>query len=330
MGWSTTKRAISLISAVGIISAITLLTGATEETQSTPTGAPAKTIVPYQVKSLSIPSAINFAGENFPVTRFDIRERFDRELLSNSYFHSNTILLIKRANRYFPIIEPILKKNNIPDDFKYIAMIESSFQPRVVSPSGAAGIWQFLKSTGIEYGLEVNNLVDERYHVEKATEAACKYLQKAHDAFGNWSLAAASYNAGMNRISKEIERQKNNDYCNLLLPDETKRYVFRALALKEIFQNPSKYGFVIHAKDLYPQLAYKEVMINSELKNLVEFAADHNVSYYMLKEFNPWLRDDYLPNSTKKMYKIQIPTIDALSEDPNKIEAHNTNWVVND
>ncbi len=284
----------------------------------------------YKIKSYPIPENLTFAGENIPIQRFDVKEKFDRELVSNVYFHSNTILLIKRANRYFPIIEPILKANNIPEDFKYIAMIESGFQPRVVSPAGAAGIWQFLKATGREYGLEVNTYVDERYNVEKATEAACKYLQSGYDKFGSWSLTAASYNIGKTRIANEVERQNCGSYFDLLLPEETSRYVFRALALKQIMEGPANYGFTIHEQDLYPPLPCKEIVITTPITDMVEFASQHQTSYYMLKEFNPWLRDTYLTNASGKAYVIKLPDNAQLNVDPDHIKVHNKNWVIHD
>lgn len=282
----------------------------------------------YKIESYPIPQNAFFAGEKVPIHRFDIRERYDRELLSNTYFHSNTILLIKRSNRYFPIIEPILKKNNIPEDFKYLALIESGFQPRVVSPAGAAGIWQFLRSTGKEYGLEVNSYVDERYHVEKATEAACKFLQSGYDKFGSWTLAAASYNIGKSRIAKELNRQGSETYYNLLLPEETSRYVFRALALKKIMEKPFDYGFIIYKEDLYPPLQYEEISITTAIDDVISFAKEHNTTYYMLKEFNPWMRDTYITNNSGKEYVIKIPLTDSLDKQPDLVQIHNNNWVL--
>ena len=197
----------------------------------------------YQIKGITIPNSIRFAGEKVPVRRVDIRERLDRELLSNSYFHSNTMLLIKRANRYFPVIDTILRSEGVPEDFKFLALIESSLDPIAVSPAGAVGFWQFLKSTGSEYGLEVNNEVDERYHLEKSTRAACRYFKKAYEKYGSWTLAAASYNIGQRRITEELRRQKVDNYYDLLLVDETSRYVFRILAIKQILNDPFAYGF---------------------------------------------------------------------------------------
>lgn len=261
----------------------------------------------YHIFSFSPPRQISFAGEKVPMQEPEVYERLDREIHANTYFHSNTILYFKKANRWFPVIEPILAANNIPDDFKYLALIESGLQ-NVVSPAGATGYWQFLESTGKEYGLEVNGEIDERYHVEKSTEAACKYLKEAYNKYGSWSLAAASYNTGMNRISSELERQKTDNYYDLLLNSETGRYVFRILAVKEIFNNREAYGFNISKKDLYPMLDYKTITIDSSIVNFADFAKSHNISYKILKHFNPWLREAYLRNPSGKTYSLKLPT----------------------
>lgn len=260
----------------------------------------------YHIFSLSPPSELSFADENIPLDQPEVNERLDREIHANTYFHSNTILYFKRVNRWFPVIEPILKKNNIPDDFKYLALIESGLQ-NVISPAGATGYWQFLKDTGREYGLQVNDEVDERYHVEKSTEAACRYLQEAYDKFGSWSLVAASYNVGMARITNELERQKASSYYDLLLNDETARYVYRISAVKHIIENPNLYGFNIRKKDLYNPLEYEEITIDNEVKNFADFAKERNISYKVLKYFNPWLRQSYLHNPTSQSYQIKIP-----------------------
>ena len=261
----------------------------------------------YQIFSLRPPSEIMFAGEKVPLEEPEVYERLDREIHSNAYFHSNTILYLKKANRWFPVIEPILKENGIPDDFKYLALIESGLQ-NIVSPAGAAGYWQFMKATGKEYGLEINGEGDERYHIEKATKAACHYLKDAYDLYGNWALVAASYNAGKGRISSELERQKAGSYFDLLLVEETGRYVFRILAVKNIFENPQKYGFNIRKADLYSALDYKTVTVDSTITSFADFAKQHNISYKILKHFNPWLRESYLNNSSKTSYEIKLPT----------------------
>jgi len=261
----------------------------------------------YQIFSLSPPSEIQFAGQKVPLSEPEVYERLDREIHSNTYFHSNTILYFKKANRWFPVIEPILKENGIPEDFKYLALIESGLD-NVVSPAGAAGYWQFMKATGKEYGLQINGEVDERYHIEKATKAACEYLKDSYELYGDWALVAASYNAGKGRISKELERQQAKNYFDLLLVEETGRYVFRILAVKNIFENPKKYGFNIRKADLYSPLQYTTVTVDTSVTSFAEFAKQHNISYKILKHFNPWLRDAFLINSAKESYQIKLPS----------------------
>ncbi|MAY84836.1 MAG: murein transglycosylase [Flavobacteriales bacterium] len=261
----------------------------------------------YNIYSLSPPENFEFAGSKVPMEDPEVYERFDRELHSNTYFHSNTILYFKRANRWFPVIEPILQKNGIPDDFKYLALVESGLQ-NVVSPVGAAGYWQFMEETAKEYGLEVDDEVDERYHMEKSTEAACKYLNDAYSKYGDWALVAASYNVGKNRIDNELERQKTDNYFDLLLNQETSRYLFRIMAVKQIFAAPEDYGFHIRKTDLYSPYSYDLVKIDSSVENWADFSRDHQISYKTLKRFNPWLRQVYLKNSSNKEYQVKIPT----------------------
>lgn len=252
------------------------------------------------------PTSIAFAGEAVPLQISDVRERLDRELLINANLDAATLLIIKRANRSFPIIEPILKKWNVPDDFKYLAVIESALL-NAVSPAGAKGVWQFMPETAREIGLEVNDMVDERYHLEKATEAACKYLLNSKSKFGSWTLAAASYNGGINGVKKQIEIQKVSSYYDLFLNDETSRYVFRILALKEILQNPQKYGFTIHANEMYVNLPSKKIIIDSSITDLALFAKEQGINYKIFKIQNPWLRDNKLLNTIRKRYEIEIP-----------------------
>lgn len=254
----------------------------------------------------SLPDSIDFSGERTPLQISDVKERLDRELLVNANLDATTLLVIKRANRAFPTIEPILKKYGVPDDFKYLAVIESNLV-NAVSPAGARGIWQFMPETARERGMEVNDMVDERYHLEKATEAACRYFLDAKARFGSWTLAAASYNGGMNGVNKQIEMQKVTDYYDLLLTEETSRYVFRILALKEIMQHPEKYGFVIGQQDLYAQLPAKKVMVDSSITDLAAFAKTQGINYKILKIHNPWLRDKKLLNTSRKVYAIEIP-----------------------
>lgn len=256
--------------------------------------------------SMYFPAKTDFCNEETPLNIVDVRERFDRELLVNANLDASTLLIIKRANRAFPIIEPILKQNGIPDDFKYLAVIESALV-NAVSPAGARGVWQFMPETAREKGMEVTESVDERYHLEKSTEAACKYLIAAKAKFGSWTLAAASYNGGMAGIQKQIELQKVTNYYDLLLVEETSRYVFRILALKEIMQNPKNYGFEITTNDLYNPLPSQKIEIDSTINDLPSFALSKGVNYKILKLYNPWLRDKKLLNLAKKKYIIELP-----------------------
>jgi hypothetical protein len=259
----------------------------------------------YNVFAIELPKSIDFAGEPPPLEINDIKERLDRELLVNTYWQSNALLLIKRSNKYFPIIEPILKEYGIPDDFKYLAVAESGLE-HVVSPAGATGFWQIMKSTAKEYGLEVNNNVDERYHIEKATRAACQYLKKSKERFGSWTLAAAAYNAGNLGISRELERQEVQDYYDLLLNPETSRYVFRILALKHILSNAYEFGFHFEPNDLYKIEPVKTVKVDTAVTDFVKFAKSFDMNYKTLKIHNPWLRDKHLDNATRKVYDIKV------------------------
>ena len=249
---------------------------------------------------------IYFADERVPLEMFNIRERYERELLSNTYFHSNTMVLLKRSKRWFPVIEPILQKYGVPEDFKYLCVIESNLS-NVVSPAGAAGFWQFMKSTAQEYGLEINKEIDMRYNVELETEAACKYFLKAHERFGSWTLVAAAYNAGSSRVSKFMKEQGVTSYYDMLMAEETERYVFRILAIKTIFENPEKYGIYVSNSLAYEPYKYKNVIVKENIDNLAEFAKKHDITYKLLKVFNPWLRSNTLTVKKGKVYEIKIP-----------------------
>ncbi|MFD1064231.1 lytic transglycosylase domain-containing protein [Winogradskyella litorisediminis] len=260
----------------------------------------------YNVYALEVPMDLNFAGEDLPLQNPDIYERMDRELLVNTYWQSNGLLMFKRAQKYFPIIEPILKKNGIPEDFKYLAVIESGLT-NAVSPAGAKGFWQIMKATGRENGLEINNNVDERYNLEKSTEVACKYLKEAYDRFGNWTLAAASYNAGKAGIGNRLKEQNVSDYYDLLLGEETGRYMFRIVALKEILNNPKKYGFNFTDDDLYKPVPTTKVEVDTAVTDFTQFAEKFGINYKILKIHNPWLREPHLNNKSRKLYEIEIP-----------------------
>ena len=252
------------------------------------------------------PDSVDFAGEYAPLFAQDIWERYDKEIHKNVYWQSNTIFYFKRANKYFPIIEPILAKNKIPNDFKYLAIIESGLE-NVVSPSGAAGFWQFMKGTAKDYKMEVNSEIDERYHLEKSTQAACEYLQNAYNKFGNWTMAAASYNMGINGASKNTEEQYTQNYYNLYLNNETSRYVFRILAVKEIFENQEKYGFHIRKQDLYTYPKTKTIELSLSNNNLSDYSSELGINYKILKQLNPWLRNKTLTNNQGATYILQLP-----------------------
>lgn len=266
-----------------------------------------KNAITHEGTPLYFPTAVDFAGEQTPLQINDVKERFDRELLVNANLDATTLLIIKRANRSFPIIEPILAKYGVPDDFKYLAVIESGLV-NAVSPAGARGVWQFMPATAKELGMEVSETVDERYHLEKSTEAACRYLLDAKRRFGNWTLAAASYNGGVTGVNRQIEFQKVTNYYDLLLTDETARYVFRILALKEIMKHPVQYGFNIAPEELYTNLPLRTIEVDSSIADLASFAIDQGINYKILKIHNPWLRDKMLTNPGKKKYSIEIPT----------------------
>jgi membrane-bound lytic murein transglycosylase D len=253
-----------------------------------------------------LPEIVTFAGEKMPLTNFDTRESLEREILISAYRHSSTILIIKKANRYLPLIEKILKKNNIPDDFKYLAAAESEYS-NMVSPVGATGFWQIMPETGKEDGLEVNAVIDERYDVEKSTQFACDYILKSYAKYGNWTMTAASYNGGRAGVDDQIEIQHQNNYYDLLLNEETARYIFRVVAYKLIITNPAEYGFNIGKDDLYPELKYYEVKVDSAVADLSAFAEKFGTNYKILKFLNPWLRKPFLTPKPNKEYLIKIP-----------------------
>lgn len=284
-------------------------------------------VVASTTMSPEIPAAVPFCGKLVDITRYDMRESYDRELSSFTYFHSTTMLLIKRANRYFPVIEPILKANGIPDDFKYLAVIESSLDPRVKSPARAVGMWQLLEGTAKEFGLTITPTVDERCDVAKSTEAACRYLNSAYKKYGDWAAVAAAYNGGMGRISGELTKQDAESSFDLWLVEETTRYVYRIMAIKQIFENPAKYGFVMRACDLYKPIACDEVKVSADIQSLADFAKEHGVTYADLKRFNPWLRDRKLATQGRT-YTILVPKRTDMFYDKPNTWVHNPAWVV--
>jgi membrane-bound lytic murein transglycosylase D len=260
----------------------------------------------YYNKPYRIPDNVSFAGEKMPLNNFDTRESLDREILTSAYRHSSTIMIIKRANRYLPVIEKILKKNSIPDDFKYLVAAESEFS-NMVSPAGATGFWQIMAETGREDGMEINNVVDERYDLEKSTQFACNYFLKSYEKYGNWTLTAASYNGGRAALDEQIRIQKENSYYDLLLAEETARYIFRAVAYKLVITDPQAFGFTLAKSDLYPVLNYYDVKVDTAVADFSAFAKKFGTNYKMLKFLNPWLRKPYLTPKPNKEYFIKIP-----------------------
>lgn len=253
-----------------------------------------------------IPEQISFAGEPVPLDRWDVREQLEREVLTNSYYHTSTLYILRLTTRYFPIIEARLKANGVPDDFKYLCVAESALRNQT-SSAGAVGFWQFLKGTAPRYGLEVSDDVDERYHVEKSTDAACKYLKDAHAKFGSWTAAAASYNCGQAGYNRFSEYQQQNNYYDLLLPDETMRYIFRILALKHIISNAKDLGFIVQPEDAYYPIKTRKIVVGKTVPNLADFAIYNGSTYKMLKVLNPWLTDHELVVKPGKTYEIELP-----------------------
>jgi hypothetical protein len=299
---------LSAISGLIFTSMIFISYTSTEETPNKvgSDGEVVNTGLAQVIKAADLSKTYTFAGEVLPLDNFDAVERFDRELMVNSYWQSNTLLNLKRANRFFPTMERILAENGVPDDFKYLAVAESNLMA-VTSPAGARGFWQFMKLSGKEYGLEINDEVDERYHLEKSTKAACEYIKWLKSKFGTWFDAAAAYNVGPTRYKSLLASQDQDHYFDLNLNSETSRYVFRLMAIKEIMSNPSTYGFYLEEGDLYQPLTdYKEIEVTKSVSSWAEFAEEHGVSYRILKVYNPWLRDSKL-TVLKNTYKVKVP-----------------------
>ena len=297
----------NVLSAIGLMTVVGLFIFSAQKAPSDDTVSKDKPLVnDYNVYALEVPMDLNFAGEDLPLENPDIYERMDRELLVNTYWQSNGLLMFKRAQKYFHVIEPILETHGVPDDFKYLSVIESGLT-NAVSPAGAKGFWQIMRTTGRENGLEINANVDERYHLEKATEVACTYLKEAKQKFGSWTLAAASYNAGKTGLAKRLKEQNVTSYYDLLLGEETGRYMFRIVALKEILNNPSKYGFNFTKNDLYQYVPTYKVAVDTAVTDFTKFAEQFGINYKILKIHNPWLREPHLNNTSRKLYNIEIP-----------------------
>lgn len=311
---------------------ITLVTAASVGVPSLSTTAAAQqastvSTLPAPVRSPQIPAKATFADTEYDLDRIDLYERLDRELTAIAYTHGNTLLLLKRANRYFPEILPILKKNGVPEDIIYLACIESTLNPRAYSPAKAAGIWQFIPSTAKQYGLEVNEYVDERYNIEKATAAACRFLKSLKAKYGDWESVAAAYNAGPARISKELDSQQASTAMDLYLNEETTRYMFRILATKLIMENPRAYGFALNADQLYTPIEYDIVEVNTPVEDWPTWAKKQGITYAQLKDANMWIRDKTLPNKTGKTYKVRIPKRNSLHRSTASKEIYNPAWV---
>ena len=264
-------------------------------------------VKPSTVKPFEVPQQLSFCDEVLPLDRLDVQEKLDREILVNSYWQSNNLLMLKRSTKYFPIIEPILEKHGIPSDFKYLALIESGLQ-NVVSPAGAAGYWQIMKSTGRENGLIVDSEIDERYHIIKSTEVACAYLNEAYERFGNWTLAAASYNMGMAGTDRKLTEQRVSSYYDLLLNSETARYVYRIAAVKHIHENLEYFGYVFHEDYGYALPEFDTLQVSGPVNSWINWALDHGTTYNTLREYNPWIRDDHwTSNAEGQTLTIWLP-----------------------
>ena len=260
-----------------------------------------------KIYAVKIPEHIDFAGEEVPLNDEDVRQHLDRELLVNAYWHSQTLYIMKQYQQIISLIEPILQRYAVPKDFEYLCVAESGLQYNAQSPSGAVGLWQFTKSSGIKYGLTINSEVDERYSYEKSTEAACKYFLEGKQKFGSWTMAAAAFNHGMDGMDDAVKHQKTNNYYDLYLNRETSRYVFRILALKQVLQNPQQYGFFLDAGDMYPDYKYKTITVDSSITDLADFAKGNGTSYKTLRELNPWIMGYSLTNKEKRVYELKLP-----------------------
>ena len=297
------NKSFRFLSLLSILVITFLFFNAINKNETDPETSTSKT---YKIKALKLPNNLNLAGERVPLEIPDVKERMERELLVNTYWQSNGLLLIKRANKYFPVLEPLLKKYGLPDDFKFLALAESAFIDET-SNVGAAGMWHFMKATGKEYGLEINSNVDERYNIELSTRVAAEYLKKSQQRFNSWTLAAASYNAGNYGISKRLDEQEVDNYYDAKLPDETERYVLRIIALKEVISNPKKYGFVFDNDDLYTLAKTRTIKVDTAITNITHFAKKFGMNYKEFKIYNPWLRENNLNNKSRKVYEIKIP-----------------------
>lgn len=310
----TGKRSLVAISAVMVIAVFVFIVSQGFKNVGKKNGKAEVADTVFFNKPYKLPENVTFAGERMPLENFDTRESLDREILTSAYRHSSTIMIIKRANRYFPVIEKILAEYKVPDDFKYLVAAESEFL-NVVSPAGATGFWQIMAETGREAGMEINSVVDERYDLEKSTRFACDFFLKSYEKYSNWTLTAASYNGGRASLDEQIRIQKENNYYNLLLNEETARYIFRAVAYKLVINDPERFGFTIKKEEMYPRLDYFEVNVDTAVNDFSAFAKRYGTNYKVLKFLNPWLRKPYLTQRPGKVYKIKVPAEGMRSSD---------------
>ncbi len=301
---------INWLSAAIFLLALTLV-GTSFLTERDPSGKPATNWIglPQQITSISTDRSYSFAGEQMDLENYDILERLDRELIVNAYYHSSTLLILKKSKRYFSIIEPILKEEGLPDDLKYLAAAESALM-NGTSSAGAKGVWQFMEATGKSFDLEINSEIDERNHLEKSTRAACRYLKSYYEKFGSWKLAASAYNMGGPRLSREMEVQRASTYEEVNLNSETSRYLFRIVALKTILEDPEAFGYQLAASEYYPpfQECY-QIEVSEPVPNWGDFAIKYGTDYRTLKVYNPWLKDNKLTNKARKTYTVLVPKV---------------------
>lgn len=319
----------TLISCTATVGTFLICTHLLQSHQSSSMQNSPRSEVPYNVTSPEVPTTMEFAGEKIDLTRSDLRERMDREILTFTYSHINTQLMLKRANRILPVIEPILRSQGIPDDIKYLMIIESNGDIYARSSVGASGLWQFMPATAKQYGLIVNNEIDERYNIEKATRAACRYLKSSYSKYGDWLTVAASYNTGNNNVNKRMAAQEENKAINLSLLPETSRYLFRLLTAKLIFSDPARYGFLLKSSDLYPPIAMSDTLeVDDAVINFTKIAKGHGLNYLQLRDANPWIRSTSANNPNRKKFKINIPDKASLHYNPADTKAHNSAWVI--
>ena len=293
-----------------------------------PAGAQTRSQLTAPVVSPDVPASVTIAGQKIDLDRASNYERYDRELTSILYSHGSTLLAIKRANRYFPLLAPILQGEGVPSDLLYLAVAESLLNPRVVSPAGAGGIWQFMPGTAKEYGLEVSDEVDERFHPEKSTRAACRYLKKALARYGgSWTSVMAAYNGGMARITKQLDAQIADDALDLYLNEETSRYPFRIMAYKSIMENPRAYGYRLSPSQLYQPREVKEVKVSGPVESWAGWARSQGISYADLRDENPWIRAPKLTNKAGKTYIVRVPKAKSLRRSTGGDTVYDRRWL---